>query len=472
MNQEFTLKELKNVLYLKVSDYLEEKEMFENINFKLDILREIISYLNSSDDNLKDNFLSYDLQLSLIYSDSLKEKFSKIVFNYINSLSTNDLSQILENRKTLKTLFNSLNDEYEQIYNKSEILEGRLQKLLPKIKEYRKILSGYKYGGLINNNQIKLLEQVMNDEKVKSEDQVRIFEQTRIHNDTQKNQKTSYTVLKMLDEDIKLYDFTNLETFDFKNKVDSMIKFYLQMIKKSDDIKELYEIFPTLKDQNISYEEFDYTFKKILNELILLLHESKESISKKDIYNDIELRKVVIAEYNEIKQKYNKILYYFNTEILYYKTNNIVQEENYNNLFYAFPPNGRESYIEKDLKDIPEEYLEKVKKLLDKLKENNLNSSEITVFRNTNKRLKNFQELRDDQVRILFKRVFDNNYLIIGVGIKKTDNDLKMYFNLSNRNQEIDITDPLTYNRNLEISSMIEENIDSYIKNNSRKGIR
>lgn len=134
MNQEFTLKELKNVLYLKVSDYLEEKEMFENINFKLDILREIISYLNSSDDNLKDNFLSYDLQLSLIYSDSLKEKFSKIVFNYINSLSTNDLSQILENRKTLKTLFNSLNDEYEQIYNKSEILEGRLQKLLPKIK--------------------------------------------------------------------------------------------------------------------------------------------------------------------------------------------------------------------------------------------------------------------------------------------------------------------------------------------------
>ena len=110
--------------------------------------------------------------------------------------------------------------------------------------------------------------------------------------------------------------------------------------------------------------------------------------------------------------------------------------------------------------------------MLDKLKENNLNSSEITVFRNTNKRLKNFQELRDDQVRILFKRVFDNNYLIIGVGIKKTDNDLKMYFNLSNRNQEIDITDPLTYNRNLEISSMIEENIDSYIKNNSRKGIR
>lgn len=343
---------------------------------------------------------------------------------------------------------------------------------MPKIKEYRKILSGYKYGGLINNNQIKLLEQVMNEEKVKSEYQVRIFEQTRIHNDTQKNQKISYTVLKMLDEDIKLYEFTNLETFDFKNKVDSMIKFYLQMIKKSDDIKELYEIFPTLKDQTISYEEFDYTFKKILNELILLLHESKEAISKKDIYNDIELRKVVIAEYNEIKQKYNKILYYFNTEILYYKTNNIVQEESYNNLFYAFPPNGRESYIEKDLKDIPEEYLEKVKKLLDKLKENNLNSSEITVFRNTNKRLKNFQELRDDQVRILFKRIFDNNYLIIGVGIKKTDNDLKMYFNLSNRNQEIDITDSLTYNRNLEISSMIEENIDSYIKNNSRKGTR
>ena len=42
-------------------------------------------------------------------------------------------------------------------------------------------------------------------------------------------------------------------------------------------------------------------------------------------------------------------------------------------------------------------------------------------------------ELRDDQLRILFKKDENNNYVIIGAFIKKEDNDRKNYVKFYNR---------------------------------------
>ena len=123
------------------------------------------------------------------------------------------------------------------------------------------------------------------------------------------------------------------------------------------------------------------------------------------------------------------------------------------------------------MKDIPKEYLERVKNLLDKLKTNQLNPRESAGFGGNN-RLKEVRELRSDQIRILYKKIFENNYLILGIGVKKTDNDLNMYYTISNRNQTIDLSTVEKYNRNLEVSYEVEEKINSYIQTNSRKGIK
>ena len=61
---------------------------------------------------------------------------------------------------------------------------------------------------------------------------------------------------------------------------------------------------------------------------------------------------------------------------------------------------------------------------------------------------------------------------MLGIGVKKTDNDLNMYYTISNRNQTIDLSTVEKYDCNLEVSSEVEEQINSYIQTNSRKGIR
>lgn len=472
MEQELSLNDLENKIYSEILSYESDEKEYESIEFRMGVLNKIISYLQITNfRELKDKFKAYDLQLSLIYSEVEKQRISKITIQYIEDLSTKNVQK---SHKSIEILLHYIKEEYTQLNTKKEKLESYIRKNQVRITDYRKILSNFKYNNSINNNQIQLIEEIMDNEFFSSKNQIQILEQIKNHNNQQQGLKSKDTILNMINENIELYDFTSLESFDFKSRVTPMIDSYYQMIMSVDDVTQLYNFFPTLKDQTIDLEEFEYIFKKILNKMISVLQGCKQSIIEKDIYDDEVLRNVVIAEYNEMKKKYEKIFYYFDNEIQYYKNNNqqlIIEQESINNLFYAFPPNGRESYLEKDLKDIPKEYLERVKNLLDKLKTNQLNPRESSGFGGNN-RLKEVRELRSDQIRILYKKIFENNYLILGIGVKKTDNDLNMYYTISNRNQTIDLSTVEKYNRNLEVSSEVEEQINSYIQTNSRKGIR
>ena len=472
MEQELSLNDLENKIYSEILSYESDEKEYESIEFRMGVLNKIISYLQITNvRELKDKFKAYDLQLSLIYSEVEKQRISKITIQYIEDLDTKNVQK---NQKSIEILLHYIKEEYTQLNTKKEKLESYIRKNQVRITEYRKILSNFKYNNSINNNQIQLIEEIMDNEFFLSKNQIQILEQIKNHNNQQQGLKSKDTILNMINENIELYDFTSLESFDFKSRVTPMIDSYYQMIMSVDDVTQLYNFLPTLKDQTIDLEEFEYIFKKILNKMISVLQECKQSIVERDIYDDEVIRNVVIAEYNEMKQKYEKIFYYFDNEIQYYKNNDqqlITEQESITNLFYAFPPNGRESYLEKDLKDIPKEYLERVKNLLDKLKTNQLNPRESAGFGGNN-RLKEVRELRSDQIRILYKKIFKNNYLMLGIGVKKTDNDLNMYYTISNRNQTIDLSTVEKYDCNLEVSSEVEEQINSYIQTNSRKGIR
>lgn len=472
MEQELSLNDLENKIYSEILSYESDEKEYESIEFRMGVLNKIISYLQITNvSELKDKFKAYDLQLSLIYSEVEKQRISKITIQYIEDLDTKNVQK---NQKSIEILLHYIKEEYTQLNTKKEKLESYIRKNQVKITEYRKILSNFKYNNSINNNQIQLIEEIMDNEFFSTKNQIQILEQIKNHNNQQQGLENKDTILNMINENIELYDFSSLESFDFKNKVTPMIDSYYQMIMSVDDVTQLYNFLPTLKDQTIDLEEFEYIFKKILNKMISVLQGCKQSIVEKDIYDDEVLRNVVIAEYNEMKQKYEKIFYYFDNEIQYYKNNDQqteIEQESINNLFYAFPPNVRESYLEKDLKDIPKEYLERVKNLLDKLKTNQLNPRESAGFNGSN-RLKEFRELRSDQIRVLYKKIFENNYLILGVGVKKNTNDRNMYYTICNRDQTIDLSTVEKYNRNLEVSSEVEEQINSYIQTNSRKGIR
>ena len=98
------------------------------------------------------------------------------------------------------------------------------------------------------------------------------------------------------------------------------------------------------------------------------------------------------------------------------------------------------SYVKKNsvilerLKDVPEEYFERVQSLLENFIVHKKKFKSLT----TNK--PGFMELKDDQVRIVMKHTVNNIYCVMGVFAKKANNDRKMYRTMWNRT----VTDIIT----------------------------
>ena len=52
-------------------------------------------------------------------------------------------------------------------------------------------------------------------------------------------------------------------------------------------------------------------------------------------------------------------------------------------------------------------------------------------FKAIHKQMKEYRELRWDQVRIVYKHLSENNYLIVGAFVKKDNNDRNTYGNIA-----------------------------------------
>ena len=146
----------------------------------------------------------------------------------------------------------------------------------------------------------------------------------------------------------------------------------------------------------------------------------------------------------------------------------IDEKEEKNHIFYAFR-NEDKSYLEYDLESLNPHYLEKVNRLINRLKLGELSRGEVKGLKSNNI-LKKQLELRDDQVRVIFYPLTDNNYIIVGVLTKKKDNDNDGYSKMAFRNKEIDISTEEKYIKEQERSKEVEERYTKFIEDKKRKG--
>lgn len=466
--------DLKSKLYTEVQNFEHLKSNLEDIKTKKDILTEIISFFDDNNkEALVNNFFHLGLLLPIIYS----EVEANSIYEKINSnlYSNND-------NKTLSLIKTKFKDDLQSFSNQTKLLENQIAIKKSTIIEFRKILSNYKYSGLLTPLQIELITRIMKDYNYDKKDQIRILESIRIHNIRVKyedNSKISYTVVNMLDEKYQKYEISQVEEAEFKDKFQTTIDSFYRSIRMDDAIDDIIDLMPELESGNYSLEEFDYIYKKIINHLIDDLVENISYMSDQNIYSDVELRKVVIQEYNENKYKYNKLKYYYNKRRQNYcskieNTKEIenIEDEIVNNIFYQLTSSGESSYLERDIKDFPEEYLLKVKQLIEKKKYDKLSPDMDKYFSSINRQMKEYRELRWDQVRIIYKHLSQNNFLIVGAFVKKTDNDRKMYGSIASRGTNIDISTPELIQTQVQKSEQIEHRLYEFIDEKSRKGSR
>lgn len=169
------------------------------------------------------------------------------------------------------------------------------------------------------------------------------------------------------------------------------------------DYESFFEIMDGLVDQ--------------LKELIINLKEEKNQPSDKETIEYIEEE----IKLTELKIKICIELIKKAKETLEVEKESLVPQKK--NIIFAETNNGK-NYIEKDLKQIPEEYysdvLDSIEKLEDGYEENN---PEKAKSLQNNKKLSKIHEIKPFKVRIFYKKLDKDTILVFQVKMKKSNND-------------------------------------------------
>ena len=276
----------------------------------------------------------------------------------------------------------------------------------------------------------------------------------------------------------------------YKNTVEKAIS-----LKKQ--LKNAYYKFSTARKVRFPLQKrkplFDqnFTFKNI--QAIISYYATMGEISEKDevlLNNELEFynnniiptqnqeKEYKTKAYNEYLDKYLLIRDYYNkiTDIeLNDEVESLEEPEEFDEPIDAINPrrlifshpasNPTKSRLIDDLKDVPEEYFERVQSLLENFLVHKKKIKSLT----TNK--PGFIELKDDQVRIVMKHTTNNIYCVMGVFTKKANNDRKMYRTMCNRT----VTDIITKEKEkqeLALGELTMQELARIVKEKARKGSR
>lgn len=366
------------------------------------------------------------------------------------------IKTVVETSKTVS--FSSISNS-EEIKNeyinllKTMIEEKRneIKELSPKItfyerKEVIEILKCIRNKEVIENYEI--LQKIFKIEGLSEKEQIDLFDAIKISNNIIKlKAKNVFVDIDKLLTTRRILDTGFEETKEVyidssrKNELDLIIKNIIQIANTdSKNIEEnLYMILPEYKSnlvfsENYSVDEFKYIMETLLKNYQDIMFECKENLGKLEIYLDRAAKFCMVDDYEKALYKYKLIRNHYFESIDKYnedKERLNINEEIVNELVYASNMEDGNSYLENDLKNIPNDRYDEVKGLLMRFKTGTLGKDESKKLY---QRFPKLQELRSDQIRIPYRHVDGNKYVILGVILKKVDMDGRALEVVNNRN--------------------------------------
>lgn len=255
-----------------------------------------------------------------------------------------------------------------------------------------------------------------------------------------KKAKREHNYLKEVKQDIEIlnHSFSN----NSKKEVLNLTKYYYDLLKYPENINRVeYELINVITKNQY----------KVIKELKLLLENDYK-----------ENRSIINLEENEYQSNI------INVSSKLMMLNHVLQclsmtdspldkgdESMCNQLFFAERISGKK-YIEDDLKEIPNEYLESAYKLLQALKDNDFNGVENKKFTNNNS-INDLWQVKVFKVRLYYKLLGKNNIQVLMLSMKKSDADRHLYSRLKYRGIK-------TYNSYQMLKSQIAENNVSQVE--------
>ena len=487
-------KEDKSIVLLKVLLKRKITELKKDgYNYKLsnqvECLNEIISIMESNDlDYITSNIMQISLNLSAIYDNEEALKIEMVLRGLLRDTlkyKGNPLFQeeYIKSSRKLRGIYYRFRNEREILNNKNIELRNMLNK-------YEKYVYKLNYGQRFGKEQIKDIQEFLEKEEINKKVSIFILESLFTRN----NEIVNSTPREFMNSKIykeKLYKLLNI---DFE-KYDTRIKNYSNEKELSDmDVlinntiecwDKYYEMFdtndfgcqlPTLEtyDKFKLYNYYVLFMEKLQNKMF----EQLENIQDKDFFMDLNTKKEIIFDFNKYKNLYLFVRNFYDQifdkmmEEIRLKSNEVeeIVEEDVNKILFL-KNDSDETFIMKDLEKTNPEYLPKVAKLLkDKMAGYTVDQKNTDKQIISNDRLRQFRELKDDQIRIIYRYLSDNKVLIIGCGTKKDNVDYKLLNKNADRYNKY-------YNEAL-LEHYIEESDKDfddcikYCEDNKRKGIR
>lgn len=423
-----------------------------NINYVKTLLSKDIIQLELEINYLKNQIIHYERTID----DLENSRISKRAQRLLRESYRLDVTKynVLERLSIIKTDLAVLNEKFR-------IVEKRY-------KESVKIVNCLKYHQLISFSQMESIQKRLIQENVADVDIIKIVEYIKIRNvnlQKEKNPSLSsddlYLILNMLSQG---YEEIKIPTNDNSKNLDLVIGNTVELIDTNgvnvaNSAMNLESIY---KKEDLTYI-YSMLLKHYQDEMIELVAVLKE----KDYYFNISLLQEIKTDYKYIYQKYMFIRDKFDSltpvkdENILIENIDLMCEVNNMKKYLYYSTNNLEDahkcYFIKDLIGLREESYKAILSLLDSFKKGDMHR--LKYLSGT----PGFIELKDDQIRIVMKPLGNNNYSVMGVFIKKSNNDMETYQKMCNR--PCAIIDEAYSNK-------VEEIYHSYIKANARKGSR
>ena len=465
--------------------YYKEKAELQSFQDKLAIFESALSFQGITDsyelsaiyyllicvypeveaDNIRNGLCGHAIHMNTL--------ISKIYNNRESSKNDIRNEDIFTHLSRMNSIFDSMRRKYDEMTE--QFLKDRdyIKNKSKDIYNNKLLYFALKNGEIVPYSVVESLHKQLLDSDVGRAEAIGILEEIRRYNMSKRvpDMPVYNSVNMMMNEEFEKFEISDDEITKYTNKDASLLKSYYKSIGTTNNIREFID---SVRSTFASNDEFIFIIKNLIN------YKIDDILSTKDLmleqYMKKEDRKLVLSLNREEKNDLSILYDYYyeavniqNEELENALSEDSTQEEPIEKNILLFIDRGTSThttYFENDLKSIPQQKYEETKFLLNGIKNDTLTARQFKPLVHNNK-LKGFYEARGDQVRIIYKHLANNKYVICGVFLKKDDVDLQMYLNMVTR-----------YNSSVDYSYLMDtkdedyNKIVNYINTNKRKADR
>lgn len=465
-----------------INDYEAKKYELVELNIKKQLYEELISLLENKL-TLNDNKLFISILLTSIFNN---EEYNIKFYNALYLFNQND-------EKHFDYFSTKIKHQYENICQKIATLKKQLKNASNKknnarrasfylqkrkpiydnnftFKDIKKIISYYATMGEISDKEEILLNNELE------------FYNTNIikkGNEEKEDKPKKYNEIpNILNCGFEMYDELDVNP----NRLESINNYINELKTFINDLKseEIIPIIETYQKYDLNPNEYIYIVNELLKHFLMESLEYYKILLDISVYQDRETREEAIETYYTFLDKYILLRNYYNTltekeinDIQYEmeeEQDNKEQEDNKTprKLIFSHPStNPNKSRLIDDLKGMPEEYYSLIENMLQNFI---VYKKRPKGFNNDNYK-KGFIELKEGPIRIIMKHTNNNIYCVMGVFIKKANNDIKAYRtmviraipNIKTREEE---------NQELTLGELTLQELSKIVEEKARKGSR